>query len=134
MFAGMTTRFDDTIVLEEADVLAEKILLEHTTAKSSESVQTDVNARERLTFQVMQYLEVATREPDCSLTVIADGAFAARRNTYHVSLRSQVARLAAFTWFEMEHCCECSEYLAFVHRLVAWLDGRSNGEASGGRA
>src|SRR5262249_13288195 len=75
IYQNLTTRFDDTVVLEEAGVLKEKILLEYKTAKSSKARQIDGNAHERLSFQILQYLEVATRYTKCSLHVMANGAF-----------------------------------------------------------
>lgn len=61
MYSGLTTEFDDTLVLIEDGILREKILLEYKTAKSSRGRQIDGNAHERLSFQMMQYLEAATR-------------------------------------------------------------------------
>ena len=88
MYAGLSTGFDDTIVLEQDGVLFEKILLEYKTAKPKHgkkvTPRVDANAHERLTFQTMQYLEAATRYPACSLMVIANGAFSRYRNKYHV--------------------------------------------------
>lgn len=120
-FSGMKTKFDDTIVLEEAGILKEKILLEYKTAKSSKGRQIDGNAHERLSFQIMQYLEVATRFTRCSLTVITNGAFARYRNKYHVNFHIQADRLASFRWFDMDHLCTADEYARIFNRLVSWL-------------
>lgn len=120
-FSGMKTKFDDTIVLEEAGVLKEKVLLEYKTAKSSTGRQIDGNAHERLSFQIMQYMEVATRFTRCSLAVITNGAFARYRNKYHVNFRIQAERLASFRWFEMDHLCTTEEYARLFNRLVWWL-------------
>lgn len=87
MFARLQTRFDDTIILEEDGVLREKVLLEYKTGKSSKGVQMDANVHERLSFQIMQYLEVATRYPACSLVVFTNGAYSRYRNKYHVNFR-----------------------------------------------
>jgi len=121
MYDGLTTRFDDTIVLEEDGVLREKVLLEYKTAKSSRGRQIDGNAHERLSFQVMQYLEIATRYTRCSMVVIANGAFARYRNKYHVSFHQQADRLANFRWFRMEHASSVGEYTRFIEGLLAWL-------------
>lgn len=121
MYCGLSTKFDDTVVLEEGGVLLEKILLEYKTAKSSEGRQLDGNAHERLSFQIMQYLEVATRYTRCSLVVIANGAFALYRNKYHVNFHVQSERLANFAWFTMQHCCISDEYERFVAGLISWL-------------
>jgi len=120
-FAGLKTQFDDTIVLEEDGILQEKLLLEYKTAKSSKKVSLDGNAHERLSFQVLQYLEVATRFPACSLCVIANGAFAVYRNKYHVNFRIQADRLKAFRWFDMQHLCTMEEYGQLANRLTTWL-------------
>lgn len=121
IYSGMTTKFDDTIVLERSGVLHEKLLLEYKSAKSSRNSRIDGNAHERLTFQVMQYLEVATRYTRCSFTVLANGAFAKYRNKYHVSFHVQADRLANFSWFNMEHACTVNEYNRFVAGLFQWL-------------
>ena len=122
-FARRKTQFDGTIVLEQDGVLYEKILLEYKTAKSSKKVSLDGNAHERLSFQVLQYLEIATRFPACSLRVIANGAFALYRNKYHVSFRIQADRLKAFRWFDMQHLCTIEEYARLTDRLTTWLLG-----------
>ncbi len=125
IYHGLTTGFDDTIILVDDGVLREKILLEYKTAKSSRGRQIDGNAHERLSFQVMQYLEVATRYTRCSLVVSANGAFVRYRNKYHVNFHIQADRLANFAWFAMEHACTVSEYRRFLEGLIDWLfDGQ----------
>ena len=121
LYEGLRTRFDDTIVLVDGGVLREKIMLEYKTAKSSEGQQIDGNAHERLSFQIMQYLEVATRYPRCSLVVIANGAFVRYRNKYHVNFHIQADRLRNFVWFSMEHVCTQPEYARFLKGLLSWL-------------
>jgi len=121
IYAGLTTRFDDTVVLVDGGVLREKILLEYKTAKSSKGRQIDGNAHERLSFQVMQYLEVATRYTKCSLAVIANGAFVRYRNKYHVNFHVQAERLSVFSWFAMDHSCTRREFEQFMLGLLRWL-------------
>jgi len=121
MFHGLSTCFDDTIVLVEAGVLKEKILLEYKTGKSSNGRQVDANVHERLSFQMMQYLEAATRYTRCSLVVLTNGAFARYRNKYHVNFHVQADRLANFSWFSMEYACAELEYLSFLTGLANWL-------------
>lgn len=121
MYANRKTTFDDTIVLEDSGILKEKILLEYKTAKSSRGISIDGNAHERLSFQIMQYLEVATLYPRCSLTVIANGAFAFYKNKYHVNFHIQADRLANFAWFELNYLCTVREYSWFVCDLIKWL-------------
>lgn len=121
MFDGLKTKFDDTVLLEESDVLKHKFLFEYKTAKSTRGQQIDGNAHERLSFQIMQYLEVATRYPQCSLVVLANGAFARYRNKYHVSFKVQADRLRCFKWFEMQHLCTSTEYARLVRRLLDWI-------------
>jgi hypothetical protein len=128
IYSGLTTKFDDTVVLEDAGVLREKLLLEYKTAKSSRRRQIDGNAHERLSFQIMQYLEVATRYTKCSLVVLANGAFVRYRNKYHVNFHVQADRLANFGWFSMEYACTATEYDRFLSGLLAWLfEGTSRG-------
>lgn len=121
MYAGMSTGFDDTVVLVEAGVLREKILLEYKTAKSSRGGQIDGNAHERLSFQIMQYLEAATRYTKCSFVVFANGAFVRYKNKYHVNFHVQAERLNNFEWFSMEHACTATEYTRFLSGLLSWL-------------
>jgi len=121
MYGGMKTKFDGTIVCEEGGILREKVLLEYKTGKSSKGRHIDGNAHERLSFQILQYLEVATRYTRCSFAVLANGAFAFYRNKYHVSFRVQAERLENFAWFHMEHLCTVPEYADFALRLIDWL-------------
>lgn len=121
IYEGLTTKFDDTVVLVDDGVLREKILLEYKTAKSTAGRQIDGNAHERLSFQIMQYLEAATRFTKCSLVVISNGAFVKYRNKYHVNFHVQADRLANFAWFSMEHACTQDEYTRFLTGLLAWL-------------
>lgn len=121
IYSGLSTKFDDTLVLEEAGVLREKILMEYKTAKSSGGRQIDGNAHERLSFQIMQYLEVATRYTKCSLMVMANGAFVRYRNKYHINFHVQADRLTNFSWFSMEHACTATEYTRFLSGLLSWL-------------
>lgn len=121
IYHGLTTKFDDTVVLVEGGVLREKIMLEYKTAKSTGRRQIDGNAHERLSFQIMQYLEVATRYTRCSLMVIANGAFVRYRNKYHVNFHIQADRLMNFSWFAMGHACAEAEYVRFLTGLLAWL-------------
>jgi len=121
IYSGLSTAFDDTIVLVSAGVLHEKILLEYKSAKSSGKRQIDGNAHERLSFQVMQYLEVATRYPRCTLEVVANGAFVRYRNKYHVNFHVQAERLMAFAWFGIQHRCTARETIALANGLATWL-------------
>lgn len=121
MFAGLSTSFDDAVVLERRDTLQEKVLLEYKTAKSSKDGKIDGNAHERLSFQVMQYLEVATRYPKCTFVVIANGAFDRYRNKYHVNFHVQADRLAVYSWFGMTHASSVPEYERIVGGLIGWL-------------
>ena len=122
LYAGLCTRFDDTLVLEDGGVLLEKILLEYKTAKSSGRDRIDGNAHERLSFQTMQYLEVATRFTQCSFVVMANSAFVRYRNKYHVSFHVQAERLSSFRWFTMRYICMASAYLALSAGLLTWLE------------
>ncbi len=126
IYDGLTTKFDDTVVLVDGGVLREKILLEYKTAKSTLGRHIDGNAHERLSFQIMQYLEVATRYTKCSLAVLANGAFVQYRNKYHVNFHVQADRLRNFEWFSMDHACTADEYIRFFDGLLAWLfEGQS---------
>ena len=121
MFSGLRTEFDDTVLLVEGGILKEKILLEYKTAKSSKGRQLDGNAHERLSFQIMQYLEIATKYTKCTMVVISNGAFARYRNKYHVNFHVQADRLSNFSWFEMDHASEARDYLRFLGRLFDWI-------------
>lgn len=122
MYARMTTCFDDTIVLDDGGVLHDKVLLEYKSAKSSLKKCVDGNAHERLSYQVMEYLEIAVRHRPCSLLVVANGAFARYRNKYHLGFRVQADRLASrFPEFSMQHACTAPEYEARASSLALWL-------------
>lgn len=121
MYRGLKTKFDDTVLLIDRGMLLEKILLEYKTAKSSRKTSIDGNAHERLSFQIMQYLEVATRYTRCSLMIMANGAFVRYRNKYHVNFHVQADRLKNFAWFKMDYACTCDEYARFIESLLAWL-------------
>jgi hypothetical protein len=123
IYQGLETQFDDTVVLEENGVLREKILLEYKSAKSTAGTQIDGNAHERLSFQMMQYLEIATRYTRCSFVVLANGAFVRYRNKYHVNFHMQADRLRNFIWFNMEHACTPAEFARLHARLRDWLLG-----------
>jgi len=121
MFRGLTTSFDDSVVLEDDGVLVEKILLEYKTAKSSRGRAIDGNAHERLSFQILQYLEVATQYPSCRFEVLANGAFRNYRNKYHVGFHQQADRLSSFRWFQMGYRCEAYQYESLAMDLLTWL-------------
>lgn len=118
----LTTKFDGSFILEDDGVLARKGLLEYKTAKSSKGTSIDGNAHERLSFQIMQYLEVATQYPRCTLDVITNGAFVFYRNKYHVNFHVQGRRLKAFSWFAMNYRTSSSEYLDLVREIAGWLE------------
>jgi len=121
IYKTTTTQFDDTIVFVESGVLREKILLEYKTAKSSRGNTIDGNAHERLSFQIMQYLEVATRYTRCSLVVVANGAFVRYKNKYHTNFHIQADRLSNFSWFDMQYLCTRDEYAMFLASLYECL-------------
>ncbi len=121
IYAGLSTKFDDNITLTEKGKLHEKILLEYKSAKSSGDSRIDGNAHERLSFQIMQYLEIATQFPTCSLVVMANSAFVRFRNKYHVNFQIQAERLSVFPWFHMRHHCTRNGYHLFTTSLMQWL-------------
>lgn len=127
MFEKLTTDFDDTIVMEDGGVLKNKVLLEYKTAKRAQKSPSKLegNAHERLSFQMMQYLEIATRYTRCTFWVLANGAFSRLRNKYHVNFHIQSDRLRNFAWFEMVHASTASQYLDLFDRLEGFLlEGR----------
>lgn len=127
MYSGLQTKFDDVMLFEDAGVLSKKTLFEYKTAKSSAQRQIDGNAHERLSFQIMQYLEVATKYPSCNFVVICNGALHRYRNKYHVNFHIQADRLSCFRWFSMSHLGSAAEYMKLVTEVTAWL-GQNRGE------
>lgn len=121
IYKGMNTEFDDTIVLVKNGTLYEKILIEYKTAKSSRKDRIDGNAHERLTFQIMQYLEVASLYTRCSLFVMTNSAFVQYKNKYHVNFHVQAERLGIFSQFDMTYACTIKEYKQFLNSLLSWL-------------
>lgn len=124
MYIGLKTKFDDTILFVENDTLREKILLEYKTAKSSNGNHIDGNAHERLSFQIMQYMEIATMYPKCSLVIFANGAFSRYRNKYHVGFNIQAMRLSAFGWFSMRYECQADGFVRVAKDVLDWLAGQ----------
>jgi len=123
MYCGLKTGFDDTIILCDGGVLVKKILLEYKSAKASGGKHIDGNAHERLSYQIMQYLEVATRFTKCSFAVVGNGAFIRYKNKYHATFNVQLDRLSCFSWFCMRYMCCSGEYISFARELVEWLSG-----------
>ena len=121
IYSGKTTEFDDTIVLVQDGIIKEKILLEYKTGKSSRRTNIDGNAHERLSFQILQYLEVAQRYPRCSLSVCVNSAFVRYKNKYHVNFHIQGERLEVYDIFRMRYMATAREYLEFVSQLLAFL-------------
>jgi len=122
LYAGKTTNFDFTIALARRGVLVEKLLFEYKYAKSSGEVSVDGNAHERLSFQVLEYLEIAPRYTNCSLNVITSDAFVQYRNKYHPSFHQQAIRLGdAFRAFTMRIASCRSDYLAMFGMLSNFL-------------
>jgi len=122
IYKGSSTKFDGTIVLVNKGVLERKVLLEYKTAKSSKGARIDGNAHERLTFQVMQYLEIATLYPRCSMTVLSNGAFVRYKNKYHTNFHIQADRLKCFAWFDMSHLSSLQESYLYLQDLLYWLN------------
>jgi hypothetical protein len=126
LFEDKKTEFDDTFLKFDGDLLVEKVLLEYKTAKSSKGVALDGNAHERLTFQMMQYLEISPLYSKCSMMVFANGAFGRYKNKYHFHFRLQMHRLANFEGFNASFNSSASEYLLQANVLADWLlDGSS---------
>lgn len=122
LYAGKTTNFDFTIALARNGVLTEKMLFEYKYAKSSGESSVDGNAHERLSFQVLEYLEIAPRYTNCSLNVVTSDAFVQYRNKYHPSFHQQSIRLGdAFRAFTMRLASCRSEYVALFRMLSRFL-------------
>lgn len=122
MYEKKTTKFDFTIVCESKGVLQEKLLFEYKSAKSSKGISVDGNAHERLSFQTLQYLEVASMIPNTSFNILASSAFSKYENKYHVSFNQQGVRLGdAFRHFVMRVAACESEYGLFFGMLVRFL-------------
>lgn len=122
LFRGKKTKFDWAMALSLNGVLVEKMLFEYKSAKSSGGETVDGNAHERLAFQALQYLEVASQMTSCSLNVVMSSAFAKYRNKYHPSFNQQSIRLGdAFRWFKMRLFMCHSEYTALFSMLSAFL-------------
>jgi len=122
MFAGRTTNFDFSGALVAEGTLREKLLFEYKYAKSSNNDSIDGNAHERLSFQVLQYVEVAFRYPSCSLNVIAAQAFSEHRNKYHPAFNQQAIRLSeTFRNVQFRFAACRSEYIAMFDCLAYFL-------------
>lgn len=122
IYTGSSTKFDGTLVLVNKGVIERKVLLEYKTAKSSKGTRIDGNAHERLTFQVMQYLEIATLYPRCSMTVLSNGALVRYKNKYHTNFHVQADRLKCFSWFSMNHMSTQHEFSDYLQELLGWIN------------
>jgi len=122
IYTGSSTKFDGTLVLVNRGVMERKVLLEYKTAKSSRGSRIDGNAHERLTFQVMQYLEIATLYPRCSMTVLSNGALVRYKNKYHTNFHVQADRLKCFAWFSMNHMSTQHEFGNYLRELLNWIE------------
>lgn len=119
---GRTTNFDETIALTEDGVLVEKMLFEYKSAKSSSGNAVDGNAHERLSFQALQYLEVAQRYTRASFNVLASSAFAKYKNKYQPAFNQQAVRLGdAFAFFIMRYLSCESEYKMIYTALADFI-------------
>lgn len=122
MFEGKTTTFDFVAACVDNGILQEKLLFEYKSAKSSKGVSVDGNAHERLSFQTLQYLEVAAMNAKTSFNVIASSAFSRYKNKYHVCFNQHSVRLGdAFPYFTMRFIANRSEYRCFFTMLAGWL-------------
>jgi hypothetical protein len=121
IYTGSSTKFDGTLVMINNGVMTHKVLLEYKTAKSSRGARIDGNAHERLTFQVMQYLEIATLYTRCSMTVLSNGALVRYKNKYHTNFHVQADRLKCFSWFNMNHMSTRHEFADYLAELLKWL-------------
>jgi hypothetical protein len=120
-FGPKKTEFDDTVLRFEGDFLVEKVLLEYKTAKSSKGVAIDGNAHERLSFQMLQYLEIAPLFGSCTMMVFTNGAFAKYKNKYQFHFKLQMHRLANFSGFKATFNSTIPEYLTRADEMVDWL-------------
>ncbi len=122
MFAAKSTNFDYSGAFVEDGQLREKLLFEYKYAKSSGNDTIDGNAHERLSFQVLQYLEIALRYPACSLNVIAAQAFSEYRNKYHPSFNQQALRLSGTYRQVIFRYAACrSDYIALFNSFARYL-------------
>lgn len=124
IFAGKTSEFDFTAVCEEAGTLVEKMLFEYKSAKSTKGITVDGNAHERLSYQTLQYLEIASGAPNISFNVIASSAFVHYHNKYHATFNQQAIRLGdTYRFFVMRFVSSLSEYRRFFGMLAGFALG-----------
>lgn len=123
MYEGATISFDDTVVFEDDGALTQKWLLEYKTAKPNSARQIEGNAHERLSFQMLSYLEIASRFPVCRFLVFANGAFSLYKNKYHVCFHIQADRLRVYSFFDMLFLSTKRQYLKIFTEVSRWLLG-----------
>jgi len=122
IYEGKSTNFDFTIALAQSGVLVEKMLFEYKYAKSSKEQTVDGNAHERLSFQILQYLEIASRYTYCSMNVVSSNSFVKYKNKYHPSFHQQAIRLGdAFRAFTLRMASCHSEYIRMFTSLSEFL-------------
>ncbi len=120
-YENKVTEFDDTIIKLQGETLVEKILLEYKTSKSSKGKSIDGNAHERLSFQMLQYAEIAPMYNSCSLMVFSNGAFGQYENKYHMFFRLQMERLKVLSGFRATFNSSIGEYVSRAQELLDWL-------------
>lgn len=103
--------------------------IESVTGKSSDGEKLDGNAHERLSYKILQYIEMmqsAEGGNACELFVFGNGAFSQYRNRFYPSTQRHLKRMAAvFEGFRAELAVGVDEYMALTNRILDWLGDRS---------
>lgn len=126
MVGNRRTVFDFSAVLLEKNTLLNKILFEFKSSKSSNGRSIDGNAHERLSYQTLQYLEIAQLYPKVSFVVVESSAMSKYENKYHPTFNQQAHRLSSvFGNFSMWFlACESDYYRLFQSLGDFVLDGK----------
>jgi hypothetical protein len=119
--------FKGVIGLREDGCPPVRILTEYVTGKSSKGEKMDGNAHERLSYKLLQYLELYAEDATdkCELFVFGNGAFAKYSNRFYPFMQRQFERMAAaFPNFKAVWAVEVPDFLALGQRIVEWLGER----------
>lgn len=131
LYKNLTTSFDATIIYLTTQgskyILEKKILIECKSAKASKEEKIDGNAHERLSFQNLEYLEIAKhyaiQNIRCDLVLLTNDAFIRYKNKYHSGFGVHALRLKeAFCWYDLRIVSTTDQYLKLFVSWRDWLD------------
>lgn len=106
-----------------------RIVIDYVTGKSSKGEKMDGNAHERLSYKILQYVEMLhldALEMQCRLFIFGNGAFVKYSNKFYPSTLMHLERLGALVKrFEAGMAVDVDGYLRLALEIADWLRPRS---------